>query len=122
MDKNKVLSLANKATVAVQKAVPVVLIAGMVAMLGCAFAAVDITNTLKSIVKMIYGFLYFAGLLSLIIGIVGVASAMSEEGGQDPQKLSKGKGRIVMGAIMIAAPTVLQLLGISADSISLTGG
>ena len=86
---------------------------------GYAAADVNINTLLQKMMTMIYGFLFFAGLVSIIIGVVNIAGAMGEEGGQDAQKMTKGKGAIIRGAIMVAIPSVLSLLGLSADAISI---
>ena len=103
------------------KAAPALAIGVMALSTAGAFASpsIDINNTLETIMTIIYGFLYFAGAINIIMGIVNVAGAMSEEGGQDAQQLQKGKGRIVRGAIMVAAPSVLLLIGISPGSFTI---
>ena len=104
------------------KVLPAVALGGMMLQVAGAFAApsIDINNTLETIMTVIYGFLYFAGAINIIMGIVNVAGAMSEEGGQDAMQLQRGKGRIVRGAIMVAAPTVLSLFGITPGSFTVT--
>lgn len=91
-----------------------------IALSGMAFAADDVSigDTVKKVVFLVYAVLYLSGGISLIMGIVSVAGAMSEDGQGDPQQLSKGKGRLIRGAILIAAPTLLNLFGFSPDGVS----
>ncbi len=111
----------NKAVNAVAdvsaKAVPYAMMVAAVASMFTGYA-VEIADLLVKVINLVYGFCFFAGILSVIIGIVNVAGAMGEEGGQDPQKLNKGKGAIIRGAILVAIPTVLTLLGIDAEGIT----
>ena len=123
MKKAKIKNFLEKIQDRTLKVLPVAAFGGIMLQATAAFAAptIDINSTLETIMTVIYGFLYFAGAINIIMGIVNVAGAMSEEGGgQDAQQLQKGKGRIVRGAIMVAAPTVMSLFGITPGSFTVT--
>ena len=114
-------SVLNKIQSGFSKAAPVAMAAAMAMALNPAFAAasVDINSMLSKVMTVVYGFLYFAGVINIVLGIVNIAGAMGEEGGQDAQQLQKGKGRIIRGAIMVAAPSVLLILGINPTTFSI---
>ena len=54
----------------------------------------------------------------MVLGARSLGAGLNDDGGgQDQQKISKGKGQIVSGFIGIGAVSILTLLGITPDAV-----
>ena len=124
--KNKMTQLKDKARMAIVAASVALAYAPVYAdPSGDTFTTtgVDIKSSLVKILNIMFAFVAIMGAINVLLGIRNLAGGMQDDGGgQDAQKISKGKGQIVSGLIMVAAVSVLQLLGINAQSLTAAMG
>ena len=88
-----------------------------------AYAAIPTGNTnlkdsIEKALTLIFGFVAVGGLINIVLGIRNLAAGVSDEGGgQDQQKISKGRGQLFSGLIMAGGVAALTLLGLDPNTI-----
>ncbi len=84
------------------------------AMCGTAFAAgteLDIKTVITNALNLVFGVLVFGGVIGAITGIRGIAKGIQDDGsGPDSQAVSKGRGQLIAGIIMMAPVPVFKVL------------
>ena len=107
--KNKLEAMAIGASVAIMMA-PVHAAPGG--------GVLDIPSALEKLLGMVYAFVGVGGIISVIMGARNLAGGLNDDGGgQDQQKIAKGKGQIISGLVGIGAPSILYLMGITPSSV-----
>lgn len=115
MKKNELIrEVRNKAQVAVIAAS----IAMMYAPVYAAGNDFDIKNGLSQLLNLVYTFVGVGGIISVLLGARSLGAGLNDDGGgQDQQKISKGKGQLISGFIGVGAVSILTLLGITPESV-----
>ena len=76
----------------------------------------NIQETVERAINLVVGFVVAGGIINIVLGVRNLAAGVSDEGGgQDQQKISKGKGQLFSGIIMVGGMAVMQVLGITAS-------
>jgi len=111
--KKKVLELKNK----MQAAMIATSLAVMM-MPVHADSGFDIPSALESLLNLVYTFVGVGGIINVILGARNLAGGLNDDGGgQDQQKIAKGKGQIISGFVGVGAVSILTLLGITPSSV-----
>lgn len=83
-----------------------------------AAGTVDLKKTISRAINLVMAFVVAGGIINIILGIRNLAAGVSDEGGgQDQQKISKGKGQLFSGIIMVAAIAAMKLLGLDPQNL-----
>ncbi len=114
--KKKIQGLKSKAQTAVIAASTLTMLAPFYAT-SVYDNSVDVKSALTSLLNVVFAFVAVGGAINIVLGLRNVASAVSDESGQDQQKLAKGKGQIFSGLIMVGAVSAMGLLGITPDKL-----
>lgn len=90
-------------------------VAGLAAAYLPGFAApttdAGITTVVKNALNVVMGVVVFGGAINIIRGISMIAKGLQDDGGgQDAAAISKGRGMLIAGIIMIAPITLFQLI------------
>ena len=102
---NKVNERADKV-----KAGAVTAVAGVLAAGSIAFADPSIATMVNNAVNLVFGLVAFGGIVNIVRGAATVAKGLQDDGGgQDASAISKGRGQLLAGAVMVA-PTALVTL------------
>ena len=114
MKKNELITeIKNKAQV--------VAIAASIAMMYAPVYAAnnfDIKNGLRQLLNLVYTFVGVGGIISVLLGARSLGAGLNDDGGgQDQQKISKGKGQLISGFIGVGAVSILTLLGITPEAV-----
>ncbi|SEM00126.1 hypothetical protein SAMN04487770_12313 [Butyrivibrio sp. ob235] len=71
----------------------------------------DIKTVITNALNLVFGVLVFGGVIGAITGIRGIAKGVQDDGsGPDSQAVSKGKGQLIAGIIMMAPVPVFKVL------------
>ncbi|MBP3279638.1 MAG: hypothetical protein J6M44_11845, partial [Butyrivibrio sp.] len=101
--------------------VQAVAIAGSIAMMCTPVYAsynFDIKNALTQLLNMVYAFVGVGGIINVLLGARNLGAGLNDDGGgQDQQKISKGKGQLMSGLIGVGAVSVLALFGITPEAV-----
>lgn len=83
-----------------------------------ASGSIDIKKTVSRAINLVMGFVVAGGIINIVMGIRNLAAGVSDEGGgQDQQKISKGKGQLFSGIIMVGAIAAMTLLGLDPNTL-----
>ncbi len=78
----------------------------------------DIKNGLSQLLNLVYTFIGVGGIINVLLGVRNLGAGLNDDGGgQDQQKIGKGKGQLVSGFIGVGAVSILTLLGITPDAV-----
>ena len=78
---------------------------------GTAFAANSIEEMVKKALQVVEGIVVFGGIISLFQGFRSLAKGLSDDGsGPDAQAVSKGKGQILAGAVMVLPVALITMI------------
>ena len=111
--KNLLLTIKDKATMAATAASIAIMMAPAHADTGF-----DIPTALESLLNLVYTFVGVGGIINVILGARSLAAGLNDDGGgQDQQKIAKGKGQIISGFIGVGAVSILTLLGITPSAV-----
>ena len=78
----------------------------------------DIKNGLHQLLNLVYTFVGVGGIINVLLGARNLGAGLNDDGGgQDQQKIGKGKGQLVSGFIGVGAVSILTLLGITPDAV-----
>ena len=71
----------------------------------------NISQTVAKAINLVVGFVIAGGIVNIVLGVRNLAAGVSDEGGgQDQQKISKGKGQLFSGIIMAGGMAIVRLL------------
>ncbi len=71
----------------------------------------DFGKVVKKAVDLVLGLVVFGGAINVVLGIRTIAKGVQDDGGgQDAQAVSKGRGQLIAGIIMMAPNTVFKIL------------
>ena len=71
----------------------------------------NISQTVSKAINLVVGFVIAGGIVNIVLGVRNLAAGVSDEGGgQDQQKISKGKGQLFSGIIMAGGMAIVRLL------------
>ncbi len=71
----------------------------------------DIKTVITNALNLVFGVLVFGGVIGAITGIRGIAKGIQDDGsGPDSQAVSKGRGQLIAGIIMMAPVPVFKVL------------
>ena len=79
---------------------------------------IDIKATVTNAVNVVFGVVVFGGVINIVRGISMIAKGLQDDGGgQDAAAISKGRGMLIAGIIMVAPePIFLAITGQSAGA------
>ena len=78
----------------------------------------DIKNALTQLLNMVYAFFGVGGIINVLLGARNLGAGLNDDGGgQDQQKISKGKGQIMSGLIGVGSVSILTLFGITPEAV-----
>ena len=78
----------------------------------------DIKNGLHQLLNLVYTFVGVGGIINVLLGARNLGAGLNDDGGgQDQQKIGKGKGQLVSGFIGVGAVSILTLLGITPEAV-----
>ncbi len=110
----------EKVTAVWKKAVLLLSMALTVAVSSTGFAGtqIDIKSTVSNAVNVVFGVVVFGGVINIVRGISMIAKGLQDDGGgQDAAAISKGRGMLIAGIIMVAPePIFLAITGQSAGA------
>ena len=90
--------------------VTAVLIA-VLALQAVAFADPSIATMVNNAVNLVFGMVAFGGIVNIVRGSATVAKGLQDDGGgQDASAISKGRGQLLAGAIMVAPTALITLI------------
>ncbi len=71
----------------------------------------NIKTVITNALNLVFGVLVFGGVIGAITGIRGIAKGIQDDGsGPDSQAVSKGRGQLIAGIIMMAPVPVFKIL------------
>ena len=118
--KHKVLSFKSAATTAILAASIALMTVPVYADIPDSVAAgtIDIKKTISRAINLVMAFVVAGGIINIVLGVRNLAQGVSDDGGgQDQQKISKGKGQLISGIIMVGAIAVMKLLGLDPNNL-----
>lgn len=80
-------------------------------------SSIDFNDTMHGVIDMIFNVLTAAGVVFIVLGVVGVFRAVSNPDQGDPHALGKGLGFLVGGIVMTTIKSILTAFGIDVDSL-----
>ena len=81
-------------------------------------SAVNLGSMVTNAVNLVFGVVVFGGVINIVRGVSLVAKGLQDDGGgQDAAAISRGRGMIISGIIMVAPePIFLAITGQSAGA------
>ncbi|MBQ9632312.1 MAG: hypothetical protein IJV04_05290 [Lachnospiraceae bacterium] len=84
---------------------------GMLALGSIAFADPSIATMVNNAVNLVFGLVAFGGIVNIVRGAATVAKGLQDDGGgQDAAAISKGRGQLLAGAVMVAPTALITLI------------
>ena len=84
---------------------------GAAAMGSTAFADPSIATMVNNAVNLVFGLVAFGGIVNIVRGAATVAKGLQDDGGgQDASAISKGRGQLLAGAVMVAPTALITLI------------
>lgn len=76
-----------------------------------AFADPSIATMVNNAVNLVFGLVAFGGIVNIVRGAATVAKGLQDDGGgQDASAISKGRGQLLAGAVMVAPTALITLI------------
>ncbi len=83
----------------------------IIAMQMLAFADPSISNMVNNAVNLVFGMVAFGGIVNIVRGAATVAKGLQDDGGgQDASAISKGRGQLLAGAVMVSPTALITLI------------
>lgn len=111
MKKNsiKTKDIINRIRTGKRNLLPVLFAA--LAMQALAFADPSIATMVNNAVNLVFGMVAFGGIVNIVRGSATVAKGLQDDGGgQDASAISKGRGQLLAGAVMVAPTALITLI------------
>ncbi len=111
MKKNsiKTRDIINRIRTGKRNLLPVLL--AILAMQVLAFADPSIATMVNNAVNLVFGMVAFGGIVNIVRGSATVAKGLQDDGGgQDASAISKGRGQLLAGAVMVAPTALITLI------------
>ncbi len=76
-----------------------------------AFADPSISTMVNNAVNLVFGMVAFGGIVNIVRGAATVARGLQDDGGgQDAGAITKGRGQLLAGAVMVAPTALITLI------------
>ncbi len=76
-----------------------------------AFADPSISSMVNNAVNLVFGMVAFGGIVNIVRGAATVARGLQDDGGgQDAGAITKGRGQLLAGAVMVAPTALITLI------------
>ncbi|MCR5094125.1 MAG: hypothetical protein K6B72_09140 [Lachnospiraceae bacterium] len=76
-----------------------------------AFADPSIADMVNNAVNLVFGMVAFGGIVNIVRGAATVAKGLQDDGGgQDAAAISKGRGQLLAGAVMVSPTALITLI------------
>jgi len=76
-----------------------------------AFADPSISTMVNNAVNLVFGMVAFGGIVNIVRGAATVAKGLQDDGGgQDAAAISKGRGQLLAGAVMVSPTALITLI------------
>ena len=83
----------------------------VLALSSIAFADPSIATMVNNAVNLVFGLVAFGGIVNIVRGAATVAKGLQDDGGgQDASAISKGRGQLLAGAVMVAPTALITLI------------
>ena len=85
------------------------------------YSEVDIKSAITKSLNIVFAVVAFGGIVNIVTGVAALAKGAQDDGcGQDAAAMSKGRGKLIAGVIMVAPVGIITLItgGSPADIVT----